>query len=234
VLPARFLCSVDPPLWPAALSDGDLWQLAALADAAATPYGALVRLGVAPAELVVVIGGGPRGAFTVALAAALGAHPVLVDSNAARAARARELGARFTVDGDRAPDETRDDIERQAAALGIVVSGYKIVETSAGAIGRLRAVSMLPDGGAAALLDGGEDLPRQLPPVPWESLAAREAQVLGVSACHPDLYPELCARVVRGELPVGALVTRVAPPERDAALAAVRAGRLDRLPIVVY
>src|SRR5437868_12143487 len=28
-VPARFLCSVEPPLWPAAFDDADLWQLAA-------------------------------------------------------------------------------------------------------------------------------------------------------------------------------------------------------------
>jgi 6-hydroxycyclohex-1-ene-1-carbonyl-CoA dehydrogenase len=233
-VPARWLCSVEPPLWPAALSDGDLWQLAALADAAATPYGALVRLGVAPGELVVVIGGGTRGAFTVALARALGAHAVLVDSSPARAARALELGARFTVDAERAPDETRRDLEQRAEALGLTATGYKLVETTGAAAARFRAACMLPDGGAAALLDGGEDVHRALPPVPWESLAAREAQLVGVSACHPDLYPELCARLVRGDLSLGALVTRVSPPEREAALTAVRTGRLDRLPIVAF
>jgi 6-hydroxycyclohex-1-ene-1-carbonyl-CoA dehydrogenase len=233
-LPARYLCSLDPPLWPAALTDGDLWQFAALADAAGTPWAALTRLGVAPGELVVVIGGGPRGAFTVALAKSLGAHAVLVDSHEGRAARARELGARFTVDADRDPDATRDDLEKQAAALGLTTSGYKLVETTGSPAGRLRALSMLPDGGSAALLDGGEDLPRQLPPLPLEQLATREAQAMGVSACHPDLYPELCAKLVRGDFTLGALVTRVAPPERDAALAAVRAGKLDRLPIVVF
>src|SRR6476660_8664283 len=28
-VPARYLCSVEPPLWPKALDDADLWQLAA-------------------------------------------------------------------------------------------------------------------------------------------------------------------------------------------------------------
>jgi 6-hydroxycyclohex-1-ene-1-carbonyl-CoA dehydrogenase len=233
-VPARYLCPVEPPLWPPALDAGDLWQLAALPDAVATPYGALTRAGVAPSELVVVLGGGPRGAFTVALARALGAHAVLVESGARLQARALELGARFAVDADRDPDETRLDLEARARALGIGTFGYKIVETTATPAGRHRAVAMLPDGGTAALLDGGDDLPHTLPPLPWKSFATREAQVFGASACHPDLFPELMALVVRGEVPIGQLVTRVAPADADSARAAVREGRLDRLPIVVF
>src|SRR6185503_12114 len=61
IVPARFLVSVEPPLWPDAVTPPvELWQLAALADAAATPYGALVRTGLGPGELLVVVGGGVR------------------------------------------------------------------------------------------------------------------------------------------------------------------------------
>src|SRR5436190_1026208 len=56
-LPARFLLSVEPPLWPDGTS---LASLAALPDAAATPYAAIVRAQVAPGDVCVILGAGVR------------------------------------------------------------------------------------------------------------------------------------------------------------------------------
>jgi threonine dehydrogenase-like Zn-dependent dehydrogenase len=72
-LPARFLCSLEPPLWPA-LPEDELWRLAALADAAAAPYGALVQAGLAPGDTLVIVGDGPRARFARLIAHALGAR----------------------------------------------------------------------------------------------------------------------------------------------------------------
>lgn len=75
-VPARWLTSVEPPLWP----DGaELWQLAALADAALAPYTALSRAGVGPSDRVVILGNDARAQFAVAIVAAKGAK--LVDAN---------------------------------------------------------------------------------------------------------------------------------------------------------
>jgi hypothetical protein len=72
-VPARWLTCVEPPLWPVGAV---LWQLAALADAALTPYTALSRAGVGPSDLVVVVGNDARAHFTHAIAAAKGATAV--------------------------------------------------------------------------------------------------------------------------------------------------------------
>ena len=235
-VPARYLCSLEPPLWPAGAGVPlELWQLAALADAVAAPYGALVRAGLSPNELVVVIGGGPRALFAVAVAQALGAHAAVVTSHAGEAERARALGARVVTDADGAPEETRATVERAAEALGIATVAYKILETTASAAGRHRALAMAPEGGTVLFLDGGEDLPQgatHAPPAPWELLARGEVQLVGASACHPDLYPELCALVAKGALPIGQLVTRVEPADAEAAIRQRRAGRILGLPVV--
>jgi len=74
-VPARWLTSVEPPLWP----DGaELWQLAALADAALAPYTALSRAGVGPSDRVLVVGHDARARFAAAIVAAKGAK--LVDA----------------------------------------------------------------------------------------------------------------------------------------------------------
>jgi D-arabinose 1-dehydrogenase-like Zn-dependent alcohol dehydrogenase len=85
IVPARWLTSVEPPLWP----DGaELWQLAALADAALTPYTALSRAGVGPSDRVAVVGadGDARARFAVAIVAAKGAKLVPLGEGAREAA----------------------------------------------------------------------------------------------------------------------------------------------------
>lgn len=238
LVPARYLCSVEPPLWPAEV---ELWQLAALADAASSPYGALVRSGLGPGELLVIVGGGIRGAFAIALGRSLGAHPVVIESDPARAERARALGALGVVGREcfsgELGDQARAEIASFAAPLGLPDHGYKILETTGTAKGREQALALVPDGGTVALLDGDSAAAAELPPpelprVDWAPLVAREAQLLGAGACHPELYPELCAKLVRGELPLATLTVAVAPEEAASAFEAHLAGRLLPLPIL--
>lgn len=69
-VPARWLTSVEPPLWP---EGAELWQLAALADAALAPYTALSRAGVGPSDRVLVVGHDARARFAAAIVTAKGA-----------------------------------------------------------------------------------------------------------------------------------------------------------------
>ena len=72
-VPARWLTSIEPPLVP---EGAELWQLAALADAALSPYTALSRAGVGPADRVAVVGSDARAHFAAAIVAAKGARLV--------------------------------------------------------------------------------------------------------------------------------------------------------------
>jgi 6-hydroxycyclohex-1-ene-1-carbonyl-CoA dehydrogenase len=172
-VPARFLCALDgsPPLWPAGLDSGELWRAAALADAASAPFAALARAGLAPGDLVAVIGETPRAQFAAAIVAAKGGRAVKVDSSLA-------------------PEES----------LAALPGAPEIVlETSGSAAGRHRALAMLPEGSTAVFLDGpGERLP--VPPPDWSRFCAGERRLLGAEAAHPDFLPEVCALFARGEL----------------------------------
>lgn len=170
-VPARWLTSVEPPLWPGGV---ELWQLAALADAALSPYTALSRAGVGPSDTVVVIGRDARARFARDIVAAKGAK--LAES---------------PVDG-------------------AVVLATQPREWA-------RALSQLHAGVTLALLDGAGSADFA---TDWSKLVAAEAHVLGVVGGHPDLLPELCALVVRGQLPVADAVRRVAPADAEAARAA--------------
>lgn len=227
-VPARYLCSVEPPLWPAG---EELWRLAALSHAASSVYSAIVRAGLAPSELLVVIGAGVRGRLAIAMGRAKGAEVAVIDSSPARREGARAAGARFVLDAVE-PAEALAHLLGEIAGAGMPEPRQLILETTATAAGRFRALAMLDAGATAVLLDGGDHLPRPAPPPPWEILTGSEAQILAISAGHPDLLPELCALVVRGELELAPLVTAVPPEAAAVALAARRRGELHELPIV--
>jgi D-arabinose 1-dehydrogenase-like Zn-dependent alcohol dehydrogenase len=180
-VPARWLTSVEPPLWPEGV---ELWQLAALADAALSPYTALSRAGVGPSDTVVVYGNDARAAFARQIAAAKGAKivPMAVNGSIVIATRAQEWP---------------------------------------------RAMKQLAGGVMVALLDAEEVA------TDWAQLVREEVHIQGVVGGHPDLLPELCALVVRGQLRLADAVRRVTADEADAARAAYLADG-GPLPILVY
>jgi D-arabinose 1-dehydrogenase-like Zn-dependent alcohol dehydrogenase len=179
-VPARWLTSVEPPLWP----DGaELWQLAALADAALSPYTALCRAGVGPSDTVAVFGNDARAAFARQMVVAKGAKLA------------------------------------EAPVDGAVVLATQPRDWS-------RAMKELAPGVMVALLDAAELA------ADWSAVVAKEAHVQGVLGGHPDLLPEVCALVVRGQLVLGPHLHRVAAAEAEPARAAyLRDG--GPLPVVV-
>ena len=180
-VPARWLTSVEPPLWP---EGAELWQLAALADAVLTPYTALSRAGVGPSDTVVVVG------------------------NDARAAFARQIA---TAKGAKLADKPVD---------GAIVIATQPRDWS-------RAMKELAGGVMVALLDAEELFSGD-----WSQVVAKEAHIQGVIGGHPDLLPEICALVVRGQLALAPHVRRISPAEAEAARAAYLADG-GPLPIAV-
>ena len=228
-VPARFLLSVEPPLWS---EHEPLAALAALADAVATPYGALVRAQLAPGDLCVIVGGGVRGRFAAAIAQARGAYAAVIESDPALAELARQAGARFVVDGGGGLDarHLRAALVADAVAAGVSVVEPKVIDTTGTAAGRRRALELVSDGGVLALLADGDGL---AVPAPLEELAHHECTVVGAAACHPDLYVELMALVVRGDLRLSPEVTLLPFEALASAILDVRTGRERRLPILV-
>jgi threonine dehydrogenase-like Zn-dependent dehydrogenase len=183
-VPARWLCSVEPPLWPESLESlesGGLWRLAALADAALAPYTALSRAGVGPSDRVVIVGRDARARFAAAIAAAKGAT-VVADEGAA------------------------------GACDGAVI-------LAAGVADRRRALELAGEGSTVVLLDGADDKSAPFA-TDWAQLVNAEAHVLGSVGGHPDLLPELCALVVRGQVSLASAVRRVTVDEAARAHAA--------------
>src|SRR5512134_3468331 len=86
-VPANGLCVVEA-------RDGyELAELSVIADAVSTPYQAVVRSGLVPGDLAIVVGAGGVGTYAIQIAAALGARVVAVDVDPARLAAVAEHGA---------------------------------------------------------------------------------------------------------------------------------------------
>lgn len=229
-VPARYLVALEPPLLPSGV---ELWRLAALADAAAAPHAALARAGVAPGDLVVVLGAGVAGRFALRLAGLCGAHLALLpisDGDDGAQAAARRLGDDVAlVEG---PATAADRLQRLRALgrdRGAAASSLTLIETSGRAEARRQAIELAAlAGGTAVLLDGGDGRPVACD---LEALATGEARIIGAGAAHPDLLPELLSLVVRGELRLDDEVAPLPFPAAGEAVDTARASGL--LPVLV-
>lgn len=103
-------------------------------------------------------------------------------------------------------------------------SSWRIFETSGQDAGRARAAGLAAAGATVVLAPGIGIVPSEL----WN----REVTVVGVAGPHPDLVPELCALVARGELALDA-AARLAPLDAlPSVLAELRSGAAERTTIV--
>jgi threonine dehydrogenase-like Zn-dependent dehydrogenase len=221
-VPARFLCSLEPPLWPSDWDASQLWRAAALADAASTPYAALARAGLGPGDWLAVIGDGARAVLACAIARAKGAQSVAISSGDPVKDEQLTLAGAAVLSAASAPSE-----------LSLPGIPEVVLETTGSSAGRHRALAMLPPGATALFLDG----PVDAVPVPqpdWHNFVGHESKLLGAEAAHPDLLPEVCALFARGELPIASLVTAVEPTQMEETLALRRKGLLPQLPIVRF
>jgi len=114
-------------------------------------------------------------------------------------------------------------------------SGRRIIETSGSAGGRALALGLAGPGGAVAFVDGLDGRSIDFAPAAsWNTFVTDEALLFGATACHPDLYPELAALVVRGQLDLGPLVEAVSLADVVSARADYAAGRRQTLPILRF
>ena len=168
----------------------------------ATALHALRKARVSPGDSVAVFGIGGLGYSAVQLARAIGAARVFaVDLNPSKLALARRLGA-TAVDASSA-----DPVPAIREA-----TGGRGVDAALELIGSARAmeqaVQALAPQGRAALAGLTQE---RLSVAPYRDVLGREAEIIGVSDHLASEIGELMQFVARGELDLGAAVTRVVP-----------------------
>ncbi len=199
VVPAKGLCPVDEHRL--ATAKVDLASLAVVADAVTTPYQALVNAELKAGDLAVFVGAGGLGAFGVQLAAALGAHVVALDVDAARLERLSHK-AGLLLDAKGEPKAIRKSIQAFAAEQQAPPFGWKIFETSGTRAGQELAFSLL---GPAAHL-GVVGYTRDAGTFRLSNLMAFDATARGTWGCLPEHYPTVVGMVLGGKVSLDGLI----------------------------
>jgi len=198
-VPARGLCPVDDR------GDYDLAELSVIADAVSTPYQAIVRSGLAPGDLAIVVGAGGVGIYAVQIAAALGARVVAIDVDDERLAHAGRHGAGLAVSSAAtAFKELRKQVAGQAQAWACPPYGWKIFECSGHPDGQQTAWGFLTH--AATLMVVGFTLSRI--EVRLSNVMAFDATVQGTWGCLPELYPAALEMVTSGRITLKPFIER--------------------------
>jgi 6-hydroxycyclohex-1-ene-1-carbonyl-CoA dehydrogenase len=190
-VPARGLCPVEDR------GPYDLAELSVVADAVTTPYQAVIRSGLRPGDLAVVVGVGGVGTYCVQIASALGARVVAIDVDPKKLEVAGERGADLTLDASTSDFRTLKARIREAAGdWGIPPHGWKLFECSGTVPGQETAFGLLNP--AAVLLLVGFTLEKGT--FRLSNLMAMDATAQGTWGCLPELYPEALAMVTSGQV----------------------------------
>ena len=199
VVQGRGLCPVDDR------GGYSLADLSVVADAVTTPYQAVVRSGLKPGGLAIVIGVGGVGGYAVQVAAALGARVVAMDVDASRLAAIAPHGASLTLDS-KALDfrSMKKEIAARADTWGCPSHGWTIFECSGSTAGQETAFGLL--GHAGTLMIVGFTLGKL--ELRLSNLMAFDATVQGTWGCRPELYPEALALVTRGAVTLAPFIER--------------------------
>ena len=198
-VPARGLCVVDE-------RDGyTLAELSVIADAVSTPYQAVVRSGLAPGDLAIVVGVGGAGTYAVQIAAALGARVVAIDVDDGRLSRIAAHGAGLTINSATTDFKTlKKQVQGQAQAWGCPAHSWKIFECSGHTNGQQTAWGCLTY--AATLVVIGFTLAKT--EVRLSNVMAFDATVQGTWGCLPELYPAALKLVTGGRITLKPFIER--------------------------
>jgi len=195
VVPARYLCPVPPPL----LETHELWELAIVSDAVATPFQAVRRSGLARGELAVFVGVGGIGLHGVQVAAALGAKVIALDVEPRKLEQARAAGAHLTLDVTGVPvKELRKRVRESAASVGAPAHCWKIFETSGTRSGQETAYGLVGFGAVLSIVGYTAECVE----ICLSNLMAYEADARGNWGADPLIYPEVLQWVADGRIRV--------------------------------
>lgn len=261
-VPPRFLVPLGPPFVSTAPEPSAAYRFAALSDALLAPYSGLVRAGLGPGTLCVVVGHGSRAALAAVVARAMGAATAVVSLGASTDEVTRlqsdPYGAMAVLaDESLGPMALRAQLAELALGASLPAHGLCFIETSGSDAGRTLALSLLSAGGSAVFLDRAEpcapasssstavehaapalamDLPvgpSHSSPALLQRLAHEGCLLIGGGAVHPDLLVELLALCERAHVDLTQLTRPVAENEVDALMTARRCGQGDRLTLPI-
>jgi len=228
IVPSRGLCPVDEARLAArGLSLADV---SVVADAVTTPYQAVVRAGVTPGSVAIVIGIGGVGGYSAQIARSFGATVIAIDVDPIKLAAIGKYGASLTLNA------REHDLRGLKAAIvefckanGLPLTEWTIFECSGTAAGQTTAFGLLTFG--ATLCVVGFTMERV--ELRLSNLMAFDARALGNWGCPPELYPAALDLVLDGKIQLEAFVEQHPLDAINAVFAQVHAYQLTRRAVLV-
>ncbi len=227
-VPARGLCEVDEQRL--ARAGLDLADVCVVADAVTTPYQAVLQAEVQAGDLVVVVGVGGIGGYTVQVASAFGATVVAVDIEQARLDALAPHGASASLNATGlAPRALKGAVEEFARARGLPATQWKIFECSGSAAGQATAFGLLTFGATLAVVG----FTMEKVELRLSNLMAFHARALGNWGCLPEHYPAALELALAGRITMKPFVEHHPLHRINEIFAAVHAHELARRPIMI-
>ncbi len=146
-----------------------------------------------PGEWLAVHGCGGVGLSAVMIGAAAGGQVVAVDIDDAKLSRARELGARATVNARQVDDVAAAVRELTSGGAHVSIDALGSPATLASSVASLRRRGRHVQVGLLLAA-------QRQPPVPMDLVVARELRLLGSHGMAAHAYPELLRMVASGAL----------------------------------
>ncbi|MFQ6675042.1 MAG: 6-hydroxycyclohex-1-ene-1-carbonyl-CoA dehydrogenase [Fidelibacterota bacterium] len=196
VVPARFLCPVPEEI----LAKHSLADVAVVSDAVSTPYQVVIKSGLRPGDLAVVIGVGGVGVYAAQLARSMGGKVVAVDISQERLDRLKKIGITATVNNrDLDVREVKKRVKVLAEQMGAPGHDWKIYEVSGTKNGQELAFALTGVAGTLSIVGFTLDKVE----IRLSNLMAFDAAAIGTWGCKPELYPEVLDLVAQEKVIIG-------------------------------
>jgi 6-hydroxycyclohex-1-ene-1-carbonyl-CoA dehydrogenase len=228
VVPARGLCLVDEDrLAKAGLALADV---SVVADAVTTPYQAVIRAGVRPGSLAIVVGVGGVGGYAAQIAKAAGAKVVAIDVDPAKLEAIGKHAASLTLNAREHDQKAlKARITEFAKAEGLPLTEWFIFECSGTAPGQLTAYGLLTFGATLSVVGFTMDRVE----VRLSNLMAFDARAIGNWGCPPESYPAALDLILDKKIELAAFVEQHPLADIERIFADVHAHKLTRRAILV-
>lgn len=181
-----------------------LQESAIIADAVSTPFHAVVNRGrIEPGMSAVVYGCGGVGSSIVQIAAGIGAVVIAVDISDARLARAKSLGAQYTLNPRKEEKLGKQIKKLTGGGADVAFEAIGRPDTIQDAFGSLRK-------GGRLVIVGYSDKDIVLSAA---KIMYFEMEIVGSLGCRPVDYPRIIEMARLGKLRIAELVTHRFPLE---------------------
>ena len=176
-----------------------LEELAVIADAASTPYQALLKSGLSAGDLAIIIGVGGIGVYAAQLARVFGAQIIVLDIDQDKLDRLSSLGMEHALNtAGMEIKAIKKRVREMALELAAPDYGWKIFEMTGTTGGQELGYALL--GFAGTLMIVGFTMDKLA--LRLSNLMAFDASAIGTWGCRPELYPEILKLVVERKIEI--------------------------------